>query len=98
DMRSVIAAIMLAGAGSGVFAQPLTCPAVSTATGRSCDTWHYHAQLYRPDTRVFVEVYGTNQFASQSACDRARDAQFKRNIAVIEFYRARSDQQYQPDR
>ena len=98
-MRSIFAAIVLASASAGImFAQPLTCPAVSAATGRPCDTFHYHVQLYRPDTRGFVEVYGANQFASQSACDRARDAQFKRNMAVIEFYRSRGDQQYQPDR
>jgi hypothetical protein len=54
--------------------------------------------MYRPDTRVFVEVFGVNQFASQTACDRARDAQFKRNMAVIEFYRSRGNQDYQPDR
>jgi hypothetical protein len=98
-MRSLFAAFLLASAGSGVlFAQPLTCPAVSAATGRPCDTFHYHVQLYRPDTRAFVEVVGANQFASQSACDRARDAQFKRNMAVVELHRTRGDQQYPPDR
>ena len=97
-MRSIFAAIVLASAGNAVLlAQPLTCPAVSAATGRPCDTFHYHVQLYRPDTRAFVELAGINQFASQSACDRARDAQFKRNMAVVEFYRARGDQQYQAD-
>ncbi|MEK6374462.1 MAG: hypothetical protein AABO58_17395 [Acidobacteriota bacterium] len=98
-MRSFFVAILLASAGSGVvLAQPLTCPAVSTATGRPCEAFHYHVQMYRPDTRAFVEVYGVNQFASQTACDRARDAQFKRTMAVVEFYRARDNQQYQPDR
>ena len=98
-MRSSLVAILLASAGSGVvLAQPLTCPAVSTATGRPCEAFHYHVQMYRPDTRAFVEVYGVNQFASQAACDRARDAQFKRTMAVVELYRARDNQQYQPDR
>jgi len=97
-MRSFFVAILFA-AGSGiVLAQPLTCPAVSTATGRPCEAFHYHVQMYRPDTRAFVEVYGVNQFASQAACDRARDAQFKRTMAVVELYRARDNQQYQPDR
>jgi hypothetical protein len=97
-MRSIFAAILLASAGSGaVLAQPLTCPAVSAATG-PCQTFHYHVQLYRPDTRGFVEVIGANQFASQVACDRARDAQFARTMAVVEFFRARGDQQFQPDR
>jgi hypothetical protein len=98
-MRSFFVAILLAAAGSGVaLAQPLTCPAVSTATGRPCEAFHYHVQMYRPDTRGFVEVYGINQFASQAACERARDAQSKRTMAVVEFYRARDNQQYQPDR
>ena len=98
-MRSIIAAILLALAGSGVvLAQPLTCPAVSTATGRPCDTFHYHVQLYRPDTKALTEVVGVNQFASMAACDRARDAQFSRTMAVVDFFRAHGDQQFQPDR
>ena len=93
-MRSFFAAVVLASAGNAfLLAQPLTCPAVSAATARPCDTFHYHVQMYRPDTRAFVEVIGANQFASQSACD----AQFRRNMAVVEFYRSRGDQQYQPD-
>ena len=98
-MRFLFAAILLASAGSGVvLAQPLTCPAVSTATGRPCDTFHYHVLMYRPDTKAFVEVFGINQFASQAACDRARDAQFARTMAVVDFFRSRGDQQWQPDR
>src|SRR5689334_18014566 len=97
-MRPLAAAFLLASAGNGIlFAQGLTCPAVSTATAHPCDTFHYHVQMYRPDTRAFVDVYGGNQFASQTACDRARDAQFRRNMAVVEFYRSRGDQQYQAD-
>ena len=98
-MRSLVAALVLASAGNGLLlAQPLTCPAVSAATAHPCDTFHYHVQMYRPDTRAFVELYGVNQFASQSACDRARDAQFRRNMAVVELYRSRGDQQYPADK
>ena len=98
-MRSLVAAFVLASAGAGILlAQPLTCPAVSAATAHPCDTFHYHVQMYRPDTRAFVELYGVNQFASQSTCDRARDAQFRRNMAIIEFYRSHGDQQYQADK
>jgi hypothetical protein len=43
--------------------------------------------MFRPDNRGFIELYGINQFASQAACDRARDLQFKRNMAVVEFFR-----------
>ena len=98
-MRSLVAAFVLASAGAGILlAQPLTCPAVSAATAHPCDTFHYHVQMYRPDTRAFVDLYGIDRFASQSACDRARDAQFRRNMAVVEFYRAHGDQQYQADK
>lgn len=98
-MRSILAATLLASASVGnLFAQSLVCPTVSAATGKPCDTFHYHVSMYRPDTRAFVEVYGVNQFASQAACDRARDAQFRRNMAVVEHYRSRGDQQYPPDR
>jgi hypothetical protein len=43
--------------------------------------------MFKPDTREFVELYGINQFSSAAACDRARDVQFKRNMAIVEFFR-----------
>jgi hypothetical protein len=55
--------------------------------------------MYRPETKGFVELYGVNQFASQSPCDRARDAQMARNLALVDHMkRVVNDQQYQPDR
>jgi hypothetical protein len=55
--------------------------------------------MYRPETRGFAEVYGINQFASQPACDQAREAAMARNLAVVEtIKRVANDQQYQPDR
>lgn len=99
-MRALFATVAIAAVSlSSAFAQPLICPPVAAVAGRLCDTFHYHVQMFRPDTRAFVEVYGTNQFASQSACDRARDAQFKRNMAVVEFFRTqRRADWWQPDR
>lgn len=99
-MRSITIGILLIVASLGTaYGQPLACPPSSNLTGRPCETFHYHVQMYRPDTRTFVELYGINQFSTQSACDRARDDQQKRNMAVIEFYRTkRNDTQYQPDR
>src|SRR5438552_6434715 len=77
-------------------AQTLDCPG---SAGARCDTFHFHVQMYRPDTRGFVEVYGINQFSSQAACDRARDAAMKRNLAVVDFFkRVRNESQYEPDR
>jgi len=40
-----------------------------------------------------------NQFASQSACDRARDAAMKRNLAIVDHMkRVAGDNNYEPDR
>ena len=64
---------------------------------RACELFHYHVAMYRPDNRQFTEVWGTNQFASQTACDRARDAAMKRNAAVVSFLK-RSDNNYDIDR
>lgn len=99
-MRShTIAFLLLAAGFSSARGQALLCPPAPNLTGRPCETFHYHVQLYRPDARTFTELYGVNQFSSQGACDKARDLQQKRNMEVIEFYRAkRNDTQYQPDR
>jgi len=87
-MRTLSAIVVLVCACvSSALAQPLVCPPVATAAGRPCETFHYHVLMFRPDNRGFIEVYGINQFASQAACDRARDVQFKRNMAVVEFFR-----------
>jgi hypothetical protein len=76
----------------------LDCPGSSSA-GAHCDTFHYHEQMYRPDTRGFAEVWGINQFSSQVGCEHARDAAMKRNLAVVDWFkRVRGDAQYEPDR
>ena len=75
----------------------LDCPSAASVT--HCDTFHFHTQMYRPDNRTFVDLWGTNQFASQAACERARDAQMKRNLAVVNYFRTtRGEQNYEPDR
>jgi hypothetical protein len=98
-MRPLFAAMAIAFAGlSPALAQPLVCPPVAAVAGRPCETFHYHVQLFRPDTREFLELYGINQFASMGACERARDAQFKRNMAVVEFMRAQRRDWWQADK
>src|SRR4051794_41552241 len=88
-MRALFLATALIAAGlSPALAQPLLCPPVASVAGKPCETFHFHVQLFRPDTREFVELYGINQFASMASCEHARDAQFKRNMAVVEFMRA----------
>jgi hypothetical protein len=54
--------------------------------------------MFRPDNRLSIEFYGINQFASMGACDRARDAAFKRNMAVVEFMRAQRRDWWQADK
>jgi hypothetical protein len=81
---------------SAAAAQTLDCPG---SAGAHCDVFHYHVLMYQPDTRGFAEAYGINQFSSQGACDRARDAAMKHNLAVVDFFkRIRNDSQYEPDR
>ncbi len=85
--------VLLASAASG---QLLDCP---SSASRTTEPFHFHVQMYRPDTRGFLDVWGINDFASQSACDRAREAAMKRNLAVVDYFkRVRGENQYEPDR
>lgn len=98
-MRPNFAAMAIAFASlSPALAQPLVCPPVAAVAGRPCETFHYHVQLFRPDTREFFELYGINQFASMGACERARDAQFKHNMVVVEFMRTQRRDWWQADK
>jgi hypothetical protein len=75
----------------------LDCPGAASVA--HCDTFHFHVQMYRPDTRAFVDLWGINQYASQASCERAREAQVRRNLAVAGYFRTtRGDQNYEPDR
>ena len=98
-MRALFVASALIAAGlTPAFAQPLLCPPVASVAGKPCETFHFHVQLFRPDTRGFVELYGVNQFASIASCEHARDAQFKRNMAVVEFMHAQRRDWWQADK
>jgi len=80
-------------------AQLLTCPPPTSPSAHACELFHFHQALYRPDTRGFVEVWGVNQFASQSSCDRAREAAMKRNLAIVDHMkRVVNDNNFEPDR
>ena len=95
----LVIVVLLSAALSPALAQQLVCPPVAAVAGRPCDLFHYHVLAFRPDSRGFIELYGINQFASQSACDRARDEQFKRNMAVVEFFHSqRHADWWQPDK
>jgi hypothetical protein len=75
--------------------QGLVCP--TAAAGRPCDTFHYHVGMYRPDTKQFVEVSGVNQFATQPACERAREAQMAANARVASYLHGNREPQYEAD-
>src|ERR1041384_3175340 len=93
---SLAAVIALCAGAALAQQQALVCPPV--ASNEPCRRFHWHAQLYRPDTKQFVEVLGTDLFASQAACDRARDAEVKRNAAVVDSFRKKGDTRYEADR
>lgn len=92
-------ALLLAGclAAASAAAQALTCP--PAPAGRPCEVFHYHVQMFRPDTRAFAEIYGGPQFATQDACERARAQQVAANQKVAGFFRdVKKEERYQPDR
>jgi hypothetical protein len=99
-MRVHTIGILVAAVAAGsAFGQALLCPPSATPSTHACETFHYHVQMYRPDTRGFLDLFGVNEFATQNACDRAREAAVRHNLAVVDFYRRqRNDQRYEPDR
>ncbi len=97
-MRSRHLALILAASltASAAFAQQALVCATMPA-GRPCEAFHFHVQLYRPDTKQFVEVSGVNQFATQAACDRARELHAATNAKAVEYLRG-IKKQYEADR
>lgn len=96
-MRSPVLTLMLCFAAAATAQPVLVCPTVPA--GGACNAFHYHQQLYRPDTKQFVELSGGAQFATQAACDRARDQQVAANARVVEYFRVtREQRQYEADR
>lgn len=96
-MRSWIFLLVLYFAAVAAAQPALVCP-TKPASG-TCDVYHYHVQLYRPDTKQFVEVSGGNQFATPTSCERARDQQVAANARVVEYFRVtREQRQYETDR
>jgi hypothetical protein len=89
--------LMLCFAATATAQPTLVCP--TALAGGACDVYHFHQQLYRPDTKQFVELSGGNQFATQASCDRARDLQVAANAKVVEYFRVtREQRQYESDR
>jgi hypothetical protein len=98
-MRALFLATALIAAGlSPALAQPLLCPPVASAAGKPCELFHFHVELFRPESRDFVELYGINQYASMASCDRERDAQIKRNASVAGYLRTQRRDWWQADK
>jgi hypothetical protein len=55
--------------------------------------------MFRPDTRAFTEIYAGPSYATQAACDRAREQTVAANQKVAGFFRdVKKEERYQPDR
>ena len=93
----LLAAALTLAAGSASAQQGLVC--AGAPAGKACEAFHFHVQMYRPDTKQFVDVTGNAPFATQAACERAREAQVAANAAVVDFFRIEKQQQkYEADR
>src|SRR5688572_33423973 len=91
----ILLAALLLAAGTAS-AQGLVC--AGAPTGKACDAFHFHVQMYRPDTKQFVDVNAGTPYATQAACERAREVQVAANTAVVQFFTTTKQQQYAADR
>ena len=60
-LLGILVAVVAAASALG---QALLCPPPARPV---CDTFHYHVQMFRPDTRGFIELSGINRFATKDA-------------------------------
>jgi hypothetical protein len=98
NRKTLLLLLALTSARAAV-GQQLLCPIGSSTSGKPCDTFHFHVLMFRPDTKDFAEFIGINQFASQSSCEQAREAQTKQNLTVVDYMKkAANNLQYEADR
>ena len=94
--RTLLLAAASLAAQATLAQQALVCTGSAPA---SCDAFHYHVQRFRPETRQFVEIAALRPYASEAACNRAREAEQKRTAAVAEYLRVtKGDQRFEADR
>lgn len=86
-LGGVLAAVL---AAASAFGQALLCPPAAKPT---CNAFHFHAQMFRPDTRGFIEFSGINRFATKPECERARDDAVQYDAAAV---KRSGDPKYQP--
>lgn len=97
SMRTRALTLFLCLAATATAQQPLVC--TTAPQGRPCEAFHFHAQIYRPESKTFMELTGINQFATQAACESAREFQVALNANVVSYFRdVREQRNYEPDR
>lgn len=99
-MPSIRSLVLLACLGAAVTLtaqQPLSCPAPADPS-RPCTRFHFHEQMYRPDTKQFFELTAGEAFATMASCERAREIRVTANAKVVSFHRSVKDQKYPEDR
>ncbi|HVE70007.1 MAG TPA: hypothetical protein VNI54_01465 [Thermoanaerobaculia bacterium] len=87
--------ILFLTAAAGAQQAPLLCP--PSPAGRPCDAFHYHVAMYRPDPRGYSELDATTQYATQAACESAREVAVAANAKVAAAMRVK-DQKFEADR
>jgi hypothetical protein len=93
-MRLPLLFVFLA-ATAGAQQSPLLCP--PPPAGRPCDAFHYHVAMFRPDPRGYAELAATTRYATQAACEVARESVVAANAAVVAAMRVK-DQKFEADR
>ncbi|HVG25198.1 MAG TPA: hypothetical protein VND45_13660 [Thermoanaerobaculia bacterium] len=93
-MRLPLLTLFLAAA-AGAQQAPLLCP--PAPAGRPCEAFHYHVAMFRHDPRGFAELVAVAPYATQAACERARDAAVAANTKVVATMRVK-DQKYEADK
>lgn len=89
--------LLLSLAAAALHAQPAPLVCATAPAGRPCEVFHFHVQAYRFETKQFVELAGVNQFATQAACDRARDLYLAANGRAVEYLK-NVKERYEADR
>jgi hypothetical protein len=96
-MRRSLLFLLVFGAIS-VTAQTLVCPSDPSSAGKPCDVFHYHMQLYSPESKALTTLNGINEFATIAACEKAREAHTQQNAAVVDYVKRVKAQAYEADR
>ena len=99
-VRSARSSLILAltFAAAALHAQPAPLVCATAPAGRPCEAFHFHVQPYRFEAKQHgVELAGVNQYATQAACDRARDLYVQANARAVDHLKTLREK-YEADR